>query len=894
MVQDSKVFKPCRGLLANSWNTDHLDLTNNTDTSPTEAAEAAEPTDFAAAAVISDAASQVIVDSFPHGSAGAPIPDACEASHIYQSTQEAFGADIWAPFCSQCDWEIACWAKMRGPSSSAVADLFAIPGVIDNLELSYRTPKQLNDIIDKELPGRPQFQCQDLVIAGETLQFYSRDILQCIRSLYGDPEFACDLVFTPEHHYTDHQRTCHVYSEMHTGDWWWSVQTSLKARKPGATIVPLIISSNKTQLTLFLVKSAYSVYLMIGNIPKDIRRKPTRCTQMLITYIPTSCLDIMSNKAAQRHALRNIFHSCMQTILAPIASRGETGIAMLGGDGIWRQCHPIFAVFVGNYPEQALVTCTYNSHCPKCLVHPEELGDHSRSPPHDYNAALDSYRLADGDVHLFNSACREAGLKPVFHPFWEKLPLIDIFLSITPDILHQMLQGVMKHLITWLTSPGAFRTAKIDMHCRSLPPNHHIMTFVRGISILSRVTGLEHKQMCKIILGLIIDLPLPSGGGMSQILRTARALLDFLYLAQLPSHTADTLLRLEESLTRFHNNKAVFLDLGVCKQFNYPKVHSLLHYGPSITLFGTTDNYNTEQTERLHIKFPKNGFCVSNHKDEYPQMTAWLERLEKVQQHALFVAWRQKAQQEGSQNTEQIGPPKPVPQAVQMSRNPSLKAVSFNNLAEKYGAFAFQDVLADFIAWINHPEASVTALRALAEDTLLPFRSVPVFHKIKFVSTCDSDIINTVHVQPDQRDTRRCPIPARFDTVLVCGHQQGGAPHRIQAQVQVVFQLPSKIIPQVFPSSDVTPPQHLAYVEWFSSIPTAPDNNTQLYKVSRLIQNGQRVASVIPVDHILSSIHLLPRFGQGTPSWNTFSVLELCQNFYINPFTNRDTFLLFL
>ena len=482
---------------------------------------------------------------------------------------------------------------------------------------------------------------------------------------------------------------------------------------------------------------------------------------------------------------------------------------MLGGDGIWHWCHPIFGVFVGDYPEQALVTCTYYGQCPKCLVHPEELGDSSRSPPRDYDAALDTYRLADGDVHLFNSACREAGLKPVFHPFWEMLPLVDIFLSITPDILHQMLQGVMKHLISWLTSPGAFGTAKIDARCRSLPPNHHITTFVKGISILSRVTGLEHKQMCKIILGLIVDLPLPSGGDTSRILRTARALLDFLYLAQLPSHTTDTLRRLEESLTCFHDNKAVFLDLGVRKQFNYPKVHSLLHYQLSITLFGTTDNYNTEQTERLHIEFPKNGYRASNHKDEYFQMTAWLERLEKVQQHVLFVAWRQKAQQEGGQNAERIGPPKPVPRAVQMSRHPSLKAVSFNDLANKYWVFAFQDALADFIAQINHPEASVTALRALAEDILLPFRSVPVFHKIKFVSTRDSDIIDTVHVRPEQRDTRGRLIPARFDTVFVCGSQQGGAPYRIQgkfklyqsnklsncysalriAQVRVVFQL---------------------------------------------------------------------------------------------------------
>ena len=77
------------------------------------------------------------------------------------------------------------------------------------------------------------------------------------------------------------------------------------------------------------------------------------------------------------------------------------------------------------------------------------------------------------------------------------------------------------------------------------------------------------------------------------------------------------------------------------------------------------------------------------------------------------------------------------------------------------------------------------ALRALAEDMLLPFRSVPVFHKIKFVSTCDSDIIDTVHVRLDQRDACRHPIPAHFDTVIVSGGGQGGAPHRIQGKFKL-------------------------------------------------------------------------------------------------------------
>lgn len=52
-------------------------------------------------------------------------------------------------------------------------------------------------------------------------------------------------------------------------------QERVEVDKPGATIVPIIISSDKTQLTLFRNRSCYPVYLTIGNIPKETRRKPS-------------------------------------------------------------------------------------------------------------------------------------------------------------------------------------------------------------------------------------------------------------------------------------------------------------------------------------------------------------------------------------------------------------------------------------------------------------------------------------------------------------------------------------------------------------------------------------------------------------------------------------------
>ena len=76
-----------------------------------------------------EAAPAVVVDHFPFASAGAPLHGMPHGNPIYDSQQGADGDSIWSPFTSQCDWLFARWAKMRGPTSSAVTELLAIPEV---------------------------------------------------------------------------------------------------------------------------------------------------------------------------------------------------------------------------------------------------------------------------------------------------------------------------------------------------------------------------------------------------------------------------------------------------------------------------------------------------------------------------------------------------------------------------------------------------------------------------------------------------------------------------------------------------------------------------------------------------------------------------------------------
>ncbi|THU80569.1 hypothetical protein K435DRAFT_939508 [Dendrothele bispora CBS 962.96] len=269
-------------------------------------------------------------------------------------------------------------------------------------------------------------------------------------------------------------------------NWWWSTQEALEKETPGATVVPVILSSDKTQVTLFRNKSAYPVYLTIGNLPKEIRRKPSQQGQILLAYLPTTKLEHITNKAARRRTVSNLFHACVSHLVAPLKRAGIEGIVLQSGDGIQRRCHPILAAYVGDYPEQMLVTCGYYGNCPVCMTKRDRLGEYPcRAAFRDFGQAVNAAKQIGKDEWV--ESCSNANIRPVQHPFWEDLPYTDIFRSITPDILHQLYQGVMKHLIAWLTK--VIGADEMDARVRRLPANHGMRHFHKGITTLSRVSG---------------------------------------------------------------------------------------------------------------------------------------------------------------------------------------------------------------------------------------------------------------------------------------------------------------------------------------------------------------------------------------------------------------------
>jgi hypothetical protein len=112
----------------------------------------------------------------------------------------------------------------------------------------------------------------------------------------------------------------------------------------------------------------------------------------------------------------------------------------------------------------------------------------------------------------------------------------------------------------------------------------------------------------------------------------------------------------------------------------------------------------------------------------------------------------------------------------------------------------------------------------------------------------------------------------------------------------VVFQLAKAALRDLFGSAPTEPPTHLAYVEWFSKF-TRPEVNSGLYRVTRATEpateqgEARRLASVIPVQDLQRSVHLLPNFGAVVPrDWDSFDVLEKCSVFRVNPFSDHHAY----
>ncbi|KAI9750296.1 MAG: hypothetical protein M4579_006529 [Chaenotheca gracillima] len=544
---------------------------------------------------------------------------------------------LYHPFRNAIDYGLALWFHETKCSKGAVDRFFNDRrlGPIHE-QVSFNNADSWMSLIHQIQHGIPEeawraqdFAIQPIISSLEPSRYsiHYRDITKVLQFLIGHKPFAENLTYAPTRGYNSNNDR--VFNEMHTGDWWWRTQ---KALPKGATVIPLLLATDKTMLTQHHGdQSVWPVYLSIGNLDRATRRKQTRPGTVLLGFIP-----IVHEK--EEGLKSEVYHAAMEIMLKEVEEYSKDGVELECADGHVRRCYPIVAGFMTDYEEQVLITGIKSGrHCSICQVPPDERENLCQEWPkrtHESTqlqiATQSNQRRARGD---------DTWIHPVANFAWRHHH-VNIHGGMMVDVLHQLLKGVVMHLIEWIQSlladllkPSQKRkrdrtniatesaTAQLDDRFRKIPRFTGLKRF-NNFSQVKQWTGVEQKAIVFQLIPVVAPLLVARAPAA---LHFARALVDFVLLAQYRTHDEETMRYMSHALYRIDQLKGVFRDYRPADRetkeghFNFPKFHAITHYMEFIREFGATDGFDTSHSEAAHKYLVKTFYGRTNKRDDYKE-----------------------------------------------------------------------------------------------------------------------------------------------------------------------------------------------------------------------------------------------------------------------------------
>src|ERR1700760_691465 len=109
-----------------------------------------------------------------------------------------------------------------------------------------------------------------------------------------------------------------------------------------------------------------------------------------------------------------------------------------------------------------------------------------------------------------------------------------------------------------------------------------------------------------------VFLPAISGHVPPQMVRAVSAFTEFCYLVRRSQIDEITLGSVGAAIECFHQERDIFINVGVREDFSLPRQHSLVHYCALIRLFGAPNGICSSITESKHIQAVKDPWQCSN------------------------------------------------------------------------------------------------------------------------------------------------------------------------------------------------------------------------------------------------------------------------------------------
>ncbi|KAG1873944.1 hypothetical protein F4604DRAFT_1582388 [Suillus subluteus] len=134
------------------------------------------------------------------------------------------------------EWGLVQWI-VKNLGQTWTDEFLKLPITQHHMKPSFHNNRSFLQRIDK-LPHGLGWSCKKVTVHGnrededrafleEEVELWSRDPVECVKELIGNPAFKVDMAYSPAKAYSDHAGQHRVIDEMWTADWWGEKQVRL-------------------------------------------------------------------------------------------------------------------------------------------------------------------------------------------------------------------------------------------------------------------------------------------------------------------------------------------------------------------------------------------------------------------------------------------------------------------------------------------------------------------------------------------------------------------------------------------------------------------------------------------------------------------------------------------
>ncbi|KAF6752471.1 hypothetical protein DFP72DRAFT_991074 [Ephemerocybe angulata] len=744
--------------------------------------------------------------------------------------------------------------------------------------------KHIFDTIDDIEQGDAPWMCMKVSIneeLDETAQSWKkkeyelwfRDPDVVLSNMLSNPDFDGQFDYQPYVEVDENNKR--RWSDYMSGNYSWRQADAIyEADKStrGATYVSIVLGADKTTVSVGTGDTEYHpLYLTIGNVHNNVRRGH-RSAVVPIAFLAIPKGDRQhDNDADFRRFKSQLYHSSIAAIFETVKKYMTTPVLRRCPDGHFRRIIFDFGAFIADYPEQVMLAGVVQNWCCRCTALPSDI-DGIGDPR--TNELLD--RLLEVPSMTHQKIWDEYGFNTSVIPFTRDYPRAEIYKILSSDLLHQVIKGTFKdHLVTWVEEYLNIAHEKadanaimdeIDRRLAAVPP----FSGPRQGRRFKQWTGDDSKALMKIYIAAIKGLVPP------EVVKCFTAFMDFCYIVRRNDLDTDALAMLKDALKRFHQYREFFRTYGVRGDgFSLPRQHSLVHYADHIRNFGAPNGLCSSITESRHITAVKKPWRRSNRYQALGQMLLINQRLDKLALARTHYTARGMLRPEHSRLLAPIAPvkvSKPGHEDDEDEDDEAGGAVDGERVLADVKLARTRPELGEKLGIDDFPSMLETFLRGQLgyNDSDDEYSDDEDDRKIDYISSISTyrSAVATFYAPSDICGIRGM----RREWIRCTPSWRKGGPRRdcvylVEDDSKPGFRGLNVVRVKAFMSFNYGGTEYpCAAVEWFKKVGRHPDGETGMWIVKPDMSSGERDVTVVHIDSILRSAHLIPVYGSYYPT----------------------------